>query len=54
MEVSWTMHAVGQVVDVAYDPDDPSQGDIVTGRAINALELAVVWCLPIAVVRLAG
>ncbi|MEQ9096441.1 MAG: DUF3592 domain-containing protein [Phycisphaerales bacterium] len=60
--VSWTMHAVGQVVDVAYDPDDLSQGDIVTGRAINALELAVMWglpiagvaCLAIAAVRLAG
>lgn len=59
---SWTMHAVGQVVDVAYDPDDPSRGDVVTGPALNALEVGVVWglpiagvaCLAIAAVRLVG
>lgn len=59
---SWMMHEVGQVVDVAFDPGDPSRGDVVTGRALNALEVAVVWglpiagvvCLSIAAVRLAG
>ena len=59
---SWTLHHQGQVVDVAYDPDDPSQGDIVTGPALNALETAVVWALPTAgvaclmtaAIRLAG
>jgi hypothetical protein len=44
---SWTMHAVGQAIDVAYDPDDPSRADVVTGRAINGPEVAVVWGLPV-------
>ena len=45
---SWTVHHQGQVVDVAYDPSDPSRADVVTGRAINGLEVAVVYGLPVA------
>lgn len=44
---SWIIHTDGELVDVCYDPNDPSNADVASGRTMDLLYKSLMYGFPI-------